>query len=92
MNHPPYSDEHKVPTSTFFSECADYLESIVLSREQLLLSGYFNIHVDNALDADSIKLTDLLESYGLQQHLPGPTHKHDHTLDLIITRQSDQVT
>ena len=79
---PPYSDEHKVPTSTFFSEFADNLVSIVLCREQLLLSGDFNIHVDNALNADCKKLTDLLESYGLQQHVTGPTHKHDHTLDL----------
>ena len=78
----PYSDEHKVPTSTFFSEFADNLASIVLCREQLLLSGDFNIHVDYALNADCEKLTDLLESYGLQQHVTGPTHKHDHTLDL----------
>ena len=37
---PPYSDEHKVPTSTFFSEFADNLESIVLCREQLILSAW----------------------------------------------------
>ena len=46
---------------------------------------------DNAEDTDAIKLIDLLESYGLQQHVTSPTHKHDHTLDLIITRQSDQL-
>ena len=66
---------------------ADYL----LCQEQLLISGDFNIHVDNAEDTDARKLIDLLESYGLQQHVTSPTHKHDHTLDLIITRQSDQL-
>ena len=54
-------------------------------------AGDFNIHVDNAEDTDAIKLIDLLESYGLQQHVTSPTHKHDHTLDLIITHQSDQL-
>ena len=51
----------------------------------------FDIHVDNAMDTDAIKLIDLLESYRLQQHVTSPTHKHYHTLDLIITRQSDQL-
>lgn len=91
LYRPPSSDVHRVPISTFFSELADYLESIVLCQEQLLISGDFNIHVDNAEDTDARKLIDLLESYGLQQHVTSPTHKHDHTLDLIITRQSDQL-
>ena len=79
---PPIFDKHKVPTSTFVSEFADNLESIVLCREQLMLSGDFNIHVDNALETDCKRLSDLLGSDGLQQHVTGPTHKHDHTLDL----------
>ena len=79
---------HRVPISTFLLELADYLESVVLCQEQLLISGDFNIHLDNAVDTDAIKLIDLLESYGLQQHV---TRKHDHTNDLIITRQSDQL-
>ena len=57
---PPYSDAHRVPISIFqFSELADYLESIVLCKEQLLISGNFDIHVDNAVGADAIKLIDL---------------------------------
>ena len=36
---PPYSDEHQVPTSVFFTEFSEYLESAVLSKENLLISG-----------------------------------------------------
>ena len=68
-------------------ELADYL----LCQEQLLISEDFNIHVDNAVDTDAKKLIDSLQLYGLQQHVTSPTYKHDHTLDLIITRQSDQL-
>ena len=88
---PPCSEEHKVSTNTFFSEFSDYLESIILSKEQLLITGDFNIHVDVATDSDSIKLQDLLESFGLQQHVSHPTHIHGHILDLTITRQSDRI-
>ena len=30
---------------------------------------------------------DLLDSFGLQQHVDKPTHTHGHTLDLAITRK-----
>ena len=57
LYRPPSSDVHRVPINTFFSELADYLESIVLCQEQLLISGDFNIHVDNAEDTDARKLS-----------------------------------
>ena len=87
---PPYSDEHRVSTNAFFTEFSSYLESILLSKEQLLITGDFNIYVDIVDDPDSLKLLDLLESLGLRQHVSQPTHLHGHTLDLIITRYSDQ--
>ena len=34
---------------------------------------------------------DLLNSMGLVQHVKRPTHIHGHTLDLIITRQADDI-
>ena len=82
---PPYSDEHKVPTTVFFREFSDYLESVLLSKEQILFAGDFNIHVDNPCDSNAIKFADLLESFELQQHVKSSTHKEDHILDLIIT-------
>ena len=35
--------------------------------------------------------TPRCESMNLVQHVTGPTHEHNHTLDLIITRLSDEV-
>ena len=62
-----------------------------LAKEQILFAGDLNIHVDNLCDSDAIKFADLLESFGLQQHVQGSTHKEGHTLDLIITRCSEIV-
>ena len=33
----------------------------------------------------------LLETFSLSQHVSGPTHLSGHTLDLIITRSSDDI-
>ena len=50
-----------------------------------------NIHVDDASDADACNFLDLLESLGLQQHVRGPTHIHEHTLDLVVTRLAENI-
>ena len=81
-----YSEKHRVTTNTFYTEFSNYLETAALSKEPLLIMGDFNIHVDMAEDPDSIKFLDLIESFGLQQHMKHATHKSGHTLDLIITR------
>ena len=82
---PPYSDKCKVPTTVFFGEFSDYLESVLLSKEHILFTGDLNIRINNLRDSDAIKFADLLESFGLQQHVKGSTHKEGHTLNLIIT-------
>jgi hypothetical protein len=45
------------------------LETVVMSKEPLLILGDFNIHVDVADNLDCIKFLDMLESVGLQQHV-----------------------
>ena len=88
---PPYSDEHKVPMSTFFAEFADYVKTILLSNEELLILGDFNIHIDVAGDSDANKLSDFFESVGPQQPVEQHTHVQGHTLDLVISRRSDNI-
>ena len=55
-----------------------------MSSELLLITGNFYIHVDHPCDPDCVRLLDLLESMGLQQHVDVPTHKSGHTLDLTL--------
>ena len=88
LYRPPYSDQHKVTTENFLMDFSTYLETLLLVKEELLIVGDFNIHVDISNDVDAIKFLDLLDSVGLQQHIKKPTHVHGHTLDLVITRSS----
>ena len=47
-----------VPSVSCFAEFADYVETILLSKEELLILGDFNIHIDVAGDSDANKLSD----------------------------------
>ena len=53
--------------------------------------GDFNYQVDNISSLDTIKFNKILESFNLVHHVNGPTHKKGHTLDLIITRATDEL-
>ena len=91
MYRPPYSAAHPVTSAVFFVEFAEYLESIVLSADPLLIVGDFNIHIDSNENYDAIKFSELLQSFSLTQHVQVPTHSSGHTLDLIITRKTDDL-
>ena len=86
---PPYSERHPVTTNVFLTEFPDYLESLLLCKERLLITGDFNIHVDDCSNPDTQKFLELLDSFDLQQHVKQPTHRDGHTLDLSITRKSE---
>ncbi|CAB4038651.1 Hypothetical predicted protein, partial [Paramuricea clavata] len=73
---PPYSEIHPVITS-------EYLESVVLNTDLVLIGGDFNIHVQCDDDNDAIKLLELFESVGPDQHVHIPTHCSGHILNLM---------
>lgn len=58
----------------FFHEFAEYLESVVMSSDKLLITGNFNIHMDVPTDRNNIHYRDLLEAMGLVQHVKQPSH------------------
>ncbi len=106
LYRPPYHYRtNPVPVSRFFDEFSSHMESVLLSPHNVVITGDFNIHMDllllpdAALRTDSekqskqtaTKFMDILSSFGLEQHIRGPTHRSGHTLDLLITRCDDNV-
>ncbi len=57
----------------------------MLAAENILIVGDFNIHVDNEKDALESTFIDIVNSIGVRQHVSGPTHYRNHTLDLILS-------
>ncbi|KAJ0023604.1 hypothetical protein NQD34_003503 [Periophthalmus magnuspinnatus] len=54
--------------------------------DALVITGDFNVHVDNVFDRNAKELSSVLETFGLTQHVSEPTHNRGHTLDLLITK------
>jgi hypothetical protein len=65
--------------------CSKLSLSLVLSPD-VVLTGDFNIHVDDPTDTHAARLGDIFQSFGLVQSVVGPTHVGGHTLDLVVTR------
>ncbi len=61
----------------------------MLAADKVLIVGDFNINVDNEKDALGSAFIDILNSIGVRQHVSGPTHCRNHTLDLILSHGND---
>ena len=55
------------------------------------MTGDLNIHVNDTNEPNACEFLDLLVSMGLKQYVKGLTHEGGHTLDLVITREYDDV-
>ncbi len=65
------------------------LPDLVLAADKVLIVGDFNIHVDNEKYALGSAFLDILNSIGVRQHVSGPNHYRNHTLDLILSHGID---
>ncbi len=70
-------------------EFGDFISELVLAADKVLIVGDFNIHVDNEKDALGSAFIDILNSIWVRQHVSGPTHCRNHTLDLILSHGID---
>ncbi len=65
------------------------VKELVLAADKVLIVGDFNIHVDNKIYTSGSAFIDILNSIGVRQHVSGPTHCRNHTLDLILSHGID---
>ena len=85
LYHPPDSTSHSKPFSTFLTEFQSISASFATLPHPFVITGDFNIHVDNLLDSHAKQFLSLLESLNLTQHVSFFTHNQNHILDLVIT-------
>ena len=82
---PPSSSAYSSKPSVFLDEFGSFLSLAATTPNDFLLTGDFNIHVDNPSDNLASDFLNLLSSANLVQHVNFPTHIKNHTLDLVIT-------
>ena len=90
MYRPPPSRNNGLIYKNFAIEWSSYIEQIVVVREELLIVGDLNTHVDSS-NNESKGFLDILNTNGLTQHMTNPTHQKRHTLDLVITREQSNL-
>ena len=76
--------------NTFLNEFDNHLSSVSLISKKLIIGGDFNIHFDEP-NSNSTKKLDIFDCYNLKNQLNFPTHAMGHTLDLLISREYDNV-
>ena len=88
---PSVSQNINMKISVFFEEWSKYINQHVIAREELLIAGDLNFHLDKPTDPSSQKFMSLLHEHGLTQHVNEPTHDHGHILDVVITRDNSSI-
>ncbi len=77
------------PYTDFLKDFAYFLSDLLVNVDKALIVGDFNIQVDNTNDVLGLAFTELINSFGVKQNVTGPTHRFNHTLDLIISHGFD---
>ena len=49
------------------------------------------IHLEDRNDTEALKLNDLFDTLNYKQHITTRTHKSGHTLDVVITRDNENL-
>ena len=57
-----------------------------------MIVGDFNIHIDDRNSPLTKTVLQLLDEYGMTQHINTPTHKNGHIFDLFITKHHADIS
>ena len=71
--------------SVFLDEFNSSLSFAATTPHEFIITGDFNIHLDNLSDHTTSQFLSLLSSFNLTQHVNFPIHNQNHILDLVIT-------
>ena len=61
------------------------LEVLVIHSCQVVVGSDINVRVNDVDDNDARRLSDLLATFDIVQHVNAPTHRCGETLDLVMT-------
>ena len=74
----------------FLEEFTEVITEFSTLHSNVIITGDFNVHVDDKSSTISQRFLQILENSGLHQHVDSATHRAGHTLDLLITKKDDK--
>jgi hypothetical protein len=81
---PPTSSKFASSFGSFITEFDSFLSFVASLPHSFIITGDFNIHVNDISSSQSSQFLNLLSAYNLTQLVDFPTHTGNNTLDLII--------
>ena len=84
---PEPTSANRYAMSDFFDEFTQFSSELQCNDKELLIVGDFNFHVNKPDQPIVKKFNEVLDMFGLTQHVKGATHIAGNTLDLVITRE-----
>ena len=84
---PQYSRDNPYRGFKFVEAFGDFLGDRINNTDMIV--GELNFYMEDVKDSENVVFQDLLESYGLIQHVGCPTHQSGHTSDLIVIKERD---
>ena len=73
------------------TEFEDFLSNTDLLSGKNIILGDFNIHYDIPTKSETVQLNRIISSFGYHQLIDVPTHRHNHTLDLLIVKDDEKL-
>ncbi len=78
----PDSNRNPYTMTAFYKEFAKLMSHYNLIKDEVIIIGDFNFHVNKPYCEKANKFKGILSSFNLIQHITEPTHENDNTLDL----------
>ena len=89
---PPPSKTNGLSTSKFLNnEFPDFLSKYAETDKTTVFLGDTNFHIDKLDNRDAQNFLSILNTFGLKQLVNEPTHVAGHILDVVITRENENV-
>ncbi len=86
--HPEASQTNKYTMWDLYKEFSKLMSHYNIIKDEVIICGDFNIHVNKPDDPNTKKFMDILSQFNLVWHINEPTHKLGNTLDFTITRKT----
>ncbi|XP_038074801.1 uncharacterized protein LOC119742706 [Patiria miniata] len=88
---PPPSPMNGFTTLQFLREFDGFISVLALNSHRLLIVGDFNLHIDAPSRSDVCQFMSSVSAVGFKQFVSSPTHRSGHILDLVLSRQDDNL-